>query len=245
MTAALLFAALASAPDIDRAESDYLAALAGAREAYFEAAGLFASSPAVSREVRAMSGDPAYRPTAPPRAAADYAAALDRAAADLRRDVREAARFHRRLGRDSRADALLRRSAAFLKAAPRLMEHADLDPGRVDVRPLEEGERALGNRAWKWADVPAALDGHRTLCVRGSSKPQTLRVVRGGRLRLAAGPRSAARLAADGWKPTGHSLTLTDPGRTRLAVYESTVAAGELELPADDWAGPVPLLPPR
>lgn len=110
---------------------------------------------------------------------------------------------------------------------------------------LEDGNVAYSNRAYVWGEVPAAFAGSMITRVGGGVNPQLeLRADTARRIYVAAS-KVAPVPDMTGWTDTGLSMFYSDPGKTRLSIYQRDVAAGQAVVPPQtNWNGTILLVPP-
>jgi hypothetical protein len=112
---------------------------------------------------------------------------------------------------------------------------------------LTNGAKAFANRNYVWAEIPPSFAGYDYTQTAGGEHAQIrVRAKREAVLHLAAtsAPQGAA---AAGWTPVGDArFHYTDRHRTALQVFARPLSASEeIEIPQDNWAGRLVLLPPK
>lgn len=111
---------------------------------------------------------------------------------------------------------------------------------------LDNEQRAFGNRAYVWKNVPQPFAGWRITQTHGG-EPATLRVnvLRDTTLYVTTTP-AQAPVALPGWKAEpSPGFHYTDGGKTPMTIYSRPARAGEeIEIPQGNWTGTLVLLPP-
>lgn len=131
---------------------------------------------------------------------------------------------------------------------PVVGESADLAVEGFDflVARFDEDAIAYGNRQYLWKDVPERFRGWRFTRTDGGLHATIEVTAKRDTMVFAATATSQEGTNTAGWDPVdGLSFYYTSAGKTRLAVVQRSLKAGEAVLiPQANWSGMIVLLPP-
>jgi len=109
---------------------------------------------------------------------------------------------------------------------------------------LADGEKAFGNRAYVWKNVPEKFRGWRVTRTNGGERAE-VRVKAKCDATLFIATTSALKLA--GWKTVPDAtFCYADNNQTKMTIYSRAMKTGEeLSLPQGNWIGSLAILPPE
>ena len=115
------------------------------------------------------------------------------------------------------------------------------------VAPFGEDAVAYGNRNYRWKEVPEQFRGWRFTRTDGGLRATMTVTARRDTIVYAATAPSQEGTDTTGWEPTDvPTFYYTSAGKTRLAVFQRRLKAGEsVPVPQTNWTGMIVLLPAK